>query len=52
MEKIIDKLLDKNSGYVSAAQLYEYVHADMQMFLNDNDMDDVRSVYDLSLIHI
>lgn len=48
MEKIIDKLLDKNSGYVSAAQLYEYVHADMQMFLNDNDMDDVRSVYDIA----
>ncbi len=48
MERIIDKLLDKNSGYVSAAQLYEYVHADMQMFLNDNDMDDVRSVYDIA----
>lgn len=33
---------------VSAAQLYEYVHADMQMFLNDNNMDDTRAVYDLA----
>lgn len=48
MEKILDKLLDKNNGYVSAAQLYEYVHADMQMFLNDNNMDDARAVYDLA----
>ena len=48
MEKILDKLLAKNNGYVSAAQLYEYVHADMQMFLNDNNMDDTRAVYDLA----
>lgn len=48
MEQILDKLLDKNDGYVSAAQLYEYVHADMQMFLNDNDIDDLRAVYDLA----
>ena len=48
IEKILDKLLDRNGGYVSAAQLYEFAHSEMQMFLNDNDMDDVRLVYDMA----
>ncbi len=45
---ILDKLMIKNDGYVSAQQLYDYVHADMQMFLNDNDIDDKQKVYDFA----
>lgn len=48
LERILEKLLDRNDGYVSAAQLYDYVHTSMQMFLNDNDLDDPRLVYDLA----
>lgn len=48
LESIMDKLMQKNNGYISAAQLYEYAHADMNMFLNDNDINDVRSVYDIA----
>lgn len=42
---IVEKLLTKNGGYVSSTQLYEYAKAGMQMFLNDNGVDDERSVY-------
>ena len=48
MEKILDKLLDKNDGYASAAQLYDYARLEMQMFLNDNDMDNAGRVYDMA----
>lgn len=48
LEEILEKLLAKNNGYVSSAQLYEYVRAEMQMFLNDNDMDDPRKVFDMA----
>lgn len=48
MDVIIDKLMKKNNGYVSSAQLYEYAHAQMHMFLNDNDMDEERAVYDIA----
>lgn len=48
MEQILDKLLNKNGGYVSAAQLYEYARAGMQMFLNDNGIDDYYMVYDFA----
>lgn len=48
LEEIVGKLLLRNNGYASAAQLYEYVRAEMQMFLNDNDMDDPRKVFDLA----
>ena len=48
LERILDKLLDRNGGYVSAAQLYEFAHSEMQMFLNDNDMDESRLVYDMA----
>ena len=48
MEDILEKLMQKNDGYVSAAQLYEYARVDMNMFLNDNDMNDERSVYDFA----
>lgn len=48
MEQIIDKLMQKNNGYVSSGQLYEYVRAEMNMFLNDNDIADERAVYDFT----
>lgn len=48
MEHILDKLLDRNGGYVSATQLYEFARADMQMFLNDNDLDDPYMIYDMA----
>lgn len=48
LEEILEKLLAKNNGYVSFAQLYEYVRAEMQMFLNDNDMNDPRKVFDMA----
>ena len=48
LEAIIKKLMIKNDGYISYSQLYEYVHTEMQMFLNDNDMDDQRKVFDMA----
>ena len=48
LEKILEKLLAKNNGYVSYSQLYEYARAEMQMFLNDNDMDDPRKIFDMA----
>lgn len=45
LREILEKLLTKNSGYVSVSQLWEYVRAEMHMFLNDNDIADERSVY-------
>ena len=48
LEAILDKLMSKNKGYVSDTQLYEYARANMQMFLNDNDMDDQRKVFDMA----
>ena len=46
--EIIQKLMQKNNGYISAAQLYDYARAEMNMFLNDNDLNDERSVYDMA----
>ena len=48
IEEIIEKLMQKNNGYVSSAQLYDYARTDMNMFLTDNDMNDERSVYDIA----
>ena len=48
LEEILEKLLDRNDGYISAAKLYEYARSEMYMFLNDNDMDDEGSVYELA----
>lgn len=48
LEDIIDKLMQKNSGYIAAAQLYEYAKVEMNMFLTDNDLNDERSVYDIA----
>lgn len=42
---IIEKLLVRNDGYVSAAQLYDYACTEIPMFLNDNDLSDEKSVY-------
>ena len=48
MCRIMEKLMQKNNGYISAVQLYDYARAEMNMFLNDNDMNDERSVYDIA----
>ena len=48
LERILEKLLIRNDGYASAAQLYDFARMDMQMFLNDNNMDNPRMVYDLA----
>ena len=48
LESIIDKLMQKNRGYIAAAQLYEYAKVEMNMFLTDNDLNDERAVYDIA----
>ena len=48
LDGIIEKLMQKNNGYVSAAQLYEFARVEMNMFLNDNDLNDERSVYEMA----
>lgn len=48
LEAITDKLMQKNNGYISSSQLYEFAKVEMNMFLNDNDMNDERSVYDIA----
>lgn len=48
LDEHLEKLMEKNNGYVSAAQLYKYAHIEMSMFLNDNDLDDERSVYEMA----
>ena len=48
LETIIEKLMQKNSGYISSTQLFEYARTEMNMFLNDNDMREERAVYDMA----
>lgn len=48
MEQLLEKLMERNNGYVSDTQLYEYVRAEMQMFLNDNGISSSAMVYDLA----
>lgn len=48
LEAVLDKLMSRNNGYVSDSQLYDFARIEMQMFLNDNDMDDKRKVFDLA----
>lgn len=48
LEQIIDKLMEKHTGYISRGQLYDYTRSKMNMFLNDNDIDDELSVYNLA----
>ena len=48
LEDILEKLMQKNDGYVSAKQLYEYAKVEMSMFINDNNLDEERLVYDMA----
>ena len=48
MSLIMEKLMQKNNGYISAVQLYDYARVEMNMFLNDNDVNDDRSVYEIA----
>lgn len=48
LEDIIEKLMQKNNGYISSTQLFEYARIEMNMFLNDNDMREERAVYDMA----
>lgn len=48
LEEILDKLMQKNNGYVSSIQLFDYARSEMNMFLNDNDMEEERLVYDMA----
>ena len=45
---LIEKLLNKNSGYVSSAQLFDYSRAELPMFLNDNDLCSEQKVFCLA----
>lgn len=48
LEGILDRLMTRNNGYVSDAQLFDYARMDMQMFINDHDMDSPRKIFDLA----
>ena len=48
LEAVLDKLLKKNDGIVTAKHLYEYARSEMAMFFNDNGITDQQSVYDLA----
>ena len=48
LEQILEKLLIRNDGYASAAQLYDFARMEMPIFLNDNGIDNPRIVYDLA----
>lgn len=48
LQAVLEKLMIKNNGYVSAAQLYDYAKLDMAMFMNDNNMGDQRKIFDMA----
>lgn len=48
LQTVLEKLMIKNNGYVSAAQLYDYAKLDMAMFMNDNNMSDKRKIFDMA----
>lgn len=48
LQAVLEKLMKKNNGYVSAAQLYDYARLDMAMFINDNNMGDQRKIFDMA----
>ena len=48
IEDILDKLLKKNNGIATAAQLYEYAKSDLSMFLNENAISGQQAIYDLA----
>lgn len=45
LHEILEKLFTKNNGYVSNSQLWDYAKAEMHMFLNDNGISDMWSLY-------
>lgn len=45
---ILEKLLKKNGGVATAAQLWDYARAELSMFLNDNDITDQQGIYDFA----
>ena len=45
LHEILEKLFIKNNGYVSNTQLWDYAKAEMHMFLNDNDITGMWSLY-------
>ena len=47
-ERVVNKLIERNDGYISASQLYSFISTDLSMFLNDNDFDDQEKVYDIA----
>lgn len=48
LQAVLEKLMIKNNGYVSAAQLYDYAKLNMAMFMNDNNMGDQRKMFDMA----
>lgn len=48
LQAMLERLMKKNNGYVSAIQLFEYARLDMAMFMNDNDMNSQRKIYDMA----
>ena len=48
LEDILEKQMQKNDGYVSSTQLFEFAKVEMSMFLNDNGMNEERMVYDMA----
>ena len=48
LDSIIEKLMQKNNGYVASIQLFEYARIEMAMFLNDNDFNNERAVFEMA----
>ena len=48
LEAILEKIMNKNNGYISYTQLYEYARTEMELFLSDNDMDSPAKVFDMA----
>lgn len=48
LDDILEKLMQKNDGYVSSKQLYDYANVEMGMFLNDNNLDEERMIFDMA----
>lgn len=48
LQAVLEKLMKKNNGYVSATQLYDYARLDMAMFINDNNMSNQRMIFDMA----
>lgn len=48
IDSIITKLMEKNNGYVSAPQLYDYMRTELPMFLNDHNINNQACAYFLA----